>query len=168
MRARLGTDHLDMNSNISEAIINQLEQFQKKVPKNMDWTTTSFPNVDLQLPAHNCISAGLYAVQLKRWLYHGSMTNFRIYFSEDFVSHPDEVVLDVLHFIGVPPKELANFTTQASTAKINARPNQTTSLPPHQVVAPALCRQLEEIYAPYNRMLEELLGTKLPWKGNNN
>jgi len=158
MRARLGTDGMNMNSNISLQIHNHLEEFKIKTQNSINWLNLSMYPMDKVGP-YNCINAGIYAAQLKRWLYHASITNIRIYFTKDFQIHTEEVVRDALQFIGVPKQELDHFQLNL-TFQANRRPKG--KLPPHQQLTTTLRQEMEKLFAPYNQILEAILGLKLP------
>jgi len=156
MRARLETDGMNQQSNISEYIRIELNQFHKAAPTTK-WARSMYPTDVLE--RRNCINAGIYVAQLKRWLYHASISNIRIYFSEDFQNNEEEIVLDALQFIGI--HELDNFTLNLSQQNANARPKH--KLPPHQQITSTLRREMEKTFHKYNHMLQELLQVELPW-----
>jgi len=160
LRARLGISRMDMNSNISMSILKHLNIFNDVTANSTKWVQEPlYPNE--KITKTNCISVGIYVAQLKRWFYHASITNFRIYFTRDFQTHTQDVVRDALQFIGISRQEVLNFTLDSNITNDNARPK--VKLPPHQQLTPLLRRQLQATFAPYNKMLEEMLDIDLPW-----
>merc|ERR1711897_57382 len=87
---------------------------------NWNWASKVYPK-DL-VDKYNCVNVGIYVAQLKRWLYHASITNLRIYFLEDFKMYPEAVVKNALQFIGVSSTEIENFTLRLPTQPANSRP----------------------------------------------
>jgi len=160
-RASLGTHNVDMNSNITEFVLNDLEKF-RKIITDTKWAKSIYPTTEID--DSNCIFMGIYVVFLKRWFYHSSETNVRIYFTEHFQKHTSEVVHDALQFIGIST-EIENFSLFLDEAKDKANTDlPITQLPVHQQLTPTLRKELQQTFAPYNRMLEDVLKEKLPWK----
>jgi len=158
-RARDDTSALTKNSNISQIVLNDLRNFQKATNNSSKWVKSLHPSD--RVDELNCVNAGIYVAQLKRWLYHASITNFRIYFFEHFYTFQQEIVCDALQFIGVPHAKIRNFTISLHQENLNSRPQAKLLL--HQQLMPALHKQLNDTFAPYNFMLKKFLHTELPW-----
>lgn len=160
MRARLRTNNMNMNTNISQTIFEHLKKFQKATDNNIKWAKSIYPTD--KIDKLNCINAGIYVAQLKRWFYHASISNIRIYFTETFHNHTQEVIQDALQFVGVPSTEIQNFKLDLRRGNSNARP--TLELPIHQQLTTTLRQEMELTFAPYNAMLKDLLKVDLPWQ----
>merc|ERR1719491_2112229 len=140
MRSRLKTNGMNAKFNISKEISKQFKNFQKVIgtqSNSTKWATKPYPNN--LADTLNCVNVGIYVAQLKRWLYHASITNVRIYFLEDFKMYPEEVVKNALQFIGVSSTEIQNFKLRLLTQPANSRPVNETLLP-HQQITPQLRR----------------------------
>merc|ERR1719410_383643 len=153
-RASLGTHDMDMNSNITEYVLNDLVKFQKIIT-NTKWAKSIYPETEID--DSNCIFMGIYVVFLKRWFYHSSETNVRIYFTEHFQKHTSKVVHDALQFVGILSK-IEHFKLD-----LGEDTRLVQKLLPHQHLTPTLRRDLKKTFDPYNRMLEELVNEETPW-----
>ncbi|CAD7702191.1 unnamed protein product [Ostreobium quekettii] len=163
MRARVKQKNLDitMDSNLSEVIDRQLKSFEDAVAASPGWADGFLPEpLHGWKSSYNCIYEGIYGAHLKRWFFHTSLDNFRIYFTEDFAEHRDEVLHDALEFIGADVS-LYHGSALLEGKIPNSRSNMT--LPEHQQLMPLLRRRLQDVFAPYNRMLEDVIGRRTPW-----
>merc|ERR1719445_2037686 len=115
---------MNMQSNISKSILNHLRDFNEATSQSSKWAENIYPKVNL--PDNlNCIYAGIYVAHLKRFLYHASISNIRIYFTEHFHLYTEPIVRDALQFIGVSSQQLLHFTFNDLQTKFNSRPQRT-------------------------------------------
>jgi len=161
MRSRLGTNGMTDKSNISEAITEDLRLYRSIEPDLKNEIDAPYPELDLRLPANNCITAGLYYLQLKRWFFHSSVRSFLIFFNEDFQKSTLQVVRAALNFVGVDAEDCNTFAVKEEKLTSNSRKN--LDLSPHQLITPLLRRELEHLFAPYNVLLKNLIG-RVPWR----
>jgi len=154
-RARHRTHDMDETSNISEFVLRDLNEFKEATLGDTEWATTIYPMNNVT--ASNCLNMGIYAAQLKRWFYHSSETNVRIYFTEHFQKHTSKVVHDALQFVGILSK-IEHFKLD-----LGEDTRLVQKLLPHQHLTPTLRRDLKKTFDPYNRMLEELVNEETPW-----
>merc|ERR1719445_559457 len=153
---------MNMQSNISKSILNHLRDFNEATSQSSKWAENIYPKVNLPDDL-NCIYAGIYVAHLKRWLYHASISNIRIYFTEHFKTHTEDIVRDALQFIGLSQQEVEKFTLNFDASSVNTNSRIKTQLLPHQQLTTALRQELQKTFAPYNVLLKNLLDVELPW-----
>jgi hypothetical protein len=182
MRARLGTAGMNMESNISAYIEKDLELYEDAVRRNPQWDSGINPgHLAGWQSSKNSIYEGLYAVHLRRWFLFAGVDRIRIYFTEHFGQHTAAVVADALLFVGADMGRWDGSSRRFDKNKApNSRPmgastrahgesvtgNSKTSPPQerhHLELSPVLRNRLQDIFGPYNRMLERLLNTTTPW-----
>jgi len=161
LNSRMGLNGLTEASNISEAVLDDLRSYRVIESALFNQTRDIYPQMDLNLGKNNCIMAGLYYLQLKRWFFHTSVRNFLIFFTEDFDIHTFDVVRAALNFVGVRAEDYNNFKVDIKKLTRNAAQTN-LDLPLHQTLTPALRQELESVFFPYNALLETLIG-RVPW-----
>lgn len=99
------------------------------------------------------ISSGLYVYHLERWLKFFSRDQLLVLRSEDLFRNPAETVNRCFHFLGLGEYRLPKYEILAKGGY--AAPDA------------AFRRSLQDYFRPFNRRLEELLGTDLGWQSGN-
>ncbi len=101
----------------------------------------------------------------------------QVYFFNDFAkdaNSTDEIIMQALRFVGLEECniEVAKEGNDTSIIKtLNEVVNEKRKGHDHPFIEelekrgipPEIEKQLRDFYRPYNKMLEELLGQKLPW-----
>jgi hypothetical protein len=173
MRHRLGTLH-NNNNNVSAVIERQLGVFTAKVNAHPHVVSDVWEDEQpLFLSSQNCLFEGAYVVHLRRLLRGGvPPAHVRIYFTDDFLQHPADILRDAMAFVGVTPlsRERLEEVTQA---KWNAQPpqqhgnddevNHTTSTTDLDL-PDSLRHAMEEAMRPFDRALADFLGVIPPWR----
>jgi hypothetical protein len=111
-----------------------------------------------KLGLNSPIGRGMYAIQLHQWLRamksagKNPLTDLFVVQSERFQNDSHSIYLDVLRFLQLPTHSIMKErNSRVNSATNTNKMNETTK------------RHLEELFRPYNRQLEKLLGSK--WKG---
>lgn len=170
MRARLGTAGMNMQSNISWYIEQDVDKFEEACRRDPQWAAGIHPtHLSGWQSAKNTIYEGLYAVHLRRWFLFAGVDRMRIYFTEHFEQHTAEIVSDALRFVGAD-MSLWNESNQRfdRNKAPNSRPDRSRSkIVDHEggnmAISSLLRERLKGVFGPYNRMLERLLNTTTPW-----
>jgi hypothetical protein len=97
------------------------------------------------------ITAGFYSSHLKRWLRIFPREQFHILFLEDLITDAQAEFNKIFIFLGLPEQEIVIVDRKHKTAYDVSE------------IHPTILEWLKDIYRPYNKELEELLGHPLPW-----
>jgi len=79
-------------------ISKDLKSFIKIVSKN--------PSVTMNHRGRTLLKCGMYGKQMKRWLKHFPLSQFKIIKSEDYFKNPKKILNEVFEFIDVDKKEI--------------------------------------------------------------
>jgi Sulfotransferase domain len=96
------------------------------------------------------LSRGIYADQLALWSKFFSEEQMLVLKSEDFFERPQEILKQVLSFLGLPDWEPVASWKASKKAS-------------YERMDPATRRRLKEYFEPYNRRLYEYLGVDFGW-----
>ena len=108
---------------------------------------------------------GLYAEQLERWLEHFPREQLLVLSAEDFFERSEEVYENVLGFLGLRRRKLADLKARGTTADPKkpwgARGSRNRAR--YEPLDPATRADLERRYREPNARLAELLGRDFGW-----
>jgi hypothetical protein len=99
------------------------------------------------------LSRGVYVDQLMRWSEFFSKEQLLVLQSEDFFERPQETLMLVLEFLGLPQWE------PEAEELMGGKRNEGR----YEEMDPATRRRLEEYFEPHNQRLYEFLGTDFGW-----
>lgn len=153
-------------TNVTQYMLNHLNDFKNAVGKHShrNWPEPRFPGDFTHLEdmgTNNIIYVGLYYIYLRQWFFHSGIDNIRIYFTEDFGKYTSLIVKDAIRHLGLD--DTKDTPNEESLNKVANARDKSVALPDHELMSPLLIEQLKETFAPYNRKLEVLLNTTVPW-----
>lgn len=151
MRARLGTNGMSYKSNMSEIIEREINAFKEATNKSQGWIEENYPP-KLFHSAENCVYEGIYISHLKRMFFHASLDNILVIFTEDLHENSAKILQEVANFLNIKGEPLKALKFK----RTNSRPNG--MIPSNLLLTDNLRAALVEIFAPYNIMLNDLLG----------
>lgn len=161
MRARLRTDGLSPESNLTNVLLAETDAFDT-------WARTFYDNV-LEAPPPrateytgkpvNGLYEGAYHIHLSRYLHHFNATALRIYWFDDLEAHTAAVLRDALSFVGADP---TGIDLDAITRRRYNTHNASVDKRPNLELAPALAARMRFVMAPFNKALAAFLDAPLP------
>lgn len=157
MRARLRHNGLNLTTNLTAVIVEEVDEFEQWITDTADLDDLS-PMAEVHT-GHNCLYEGLYVVHLKRYFNFFDRDSIRLYWFDDFANHTVAVLRDALNFVGADPA-LADLDTVTQSRYNNN--SVYYGAHPALILDPSLVRRMRQLVAPYNRALSDLLGTPLP------
>jgi hypothetical protein len=101
------------------------------------------------------LARGVYIRQLERWTALFPMAQFKIIKSEHFFNRPQEVLEEIVAFLGIESSSLKKST--AGDIAVGGGANYPT-------MSSQLRLKLQAYFQPHNRRLYQFLGTHLGWE----
>jgi hypothetical protein len=159
MRARFGSAGMSAKSDLSAVMRRESEGFARRSPG---------PSSQGNCGLTDCLCEGAYSVHLNRLLadfpHH---ENIRLYFSEHFFAHTEELVRDAMAFVGLDPSrfdfELPLISGQRVNNQRPADQRGEIANPLHRL-SPQVRARMAEIMRAYGEELERMLNITAPWK----
>jgi hypothetical protein len=159
MRSRLHSTGMNQLSNMTAIIskhADRFEDFLQHLPLHPVMTN---PEQGFR-SAENCLYEGAYVAHLRRLFAAGvPKKNVKIYFSEDFFRNTEKTMDDAFKFLGLEPQLI---DTAQFRQVYNGR-SQDAPLPSNLKLSDSLRRRILSLLEPYNRELEIMVNTSLPW-----
>lgn len=157
MRARLGTNGMSMNSNVTSIISQHANEFERFAQNNPSHAEEINPAIGFRSTV-NCLYEGAYVAHLHRLFHYISSSNVLIFFSEELFQNTSKIMHVAFNFLELDPGQV---DAKEFSKIYNGRPREKLSA--NLRISASLRKRMEILFAPYDRQLEILLNRTLPW-----
>ena len=159
MRARLHSAGMNQRSNMTAIISQHADRFEDFLEQLPLHPVMSNPEQGFR-SSKNCLYEGAYVAHLRRLFAAGvPKNNVQIHFSEDFFRNTEKTMDEAFKFLGLEPQLIdpAQYR-QAYNGRSHDAP-----LPSNLKLSDSVRRRTLSLLEPYNKELEIMLNTSLPW-----